>query len=359
MAKVKNVRVDSILLLVFSLVDLTFGFISMFIPMAELQICSLVASCITFTMIVRVVALKEMSVKSEIISLIIGLLDIITGILSVVLAYYMITGAISVAISCTKVTKFAKTAVQTGKVADFVKTCKPLATKAFPRLATLLITFIISQIKKRGTPMENEEKKQTKGSNKFVELLKSNKMTVGFSSVAVAFSAILGYCVDYVLPAIAPNLTGPAYYATLVAISVIAFIVLEVVIVLLGKDSRMSYAVSKLAEKIGVSNAYNALVEFNDNIEKVKAEEEAKAAAKEEELKLRYRDSYKTAVVNGEFDGSLAEYIEVKKQEEEALAKQQAELEKEQAEANLKAQWLNEIANGQTELAFADWKVTK
>ena len=81
----KRQQIDNIILVCLAFVDLSFGIVSLCLSQIEWQICAVVASLISLIQIVRILILYKGERKGEIVTLIIGILDIGTGVLSVVL----------------------------------------------------------------------------------------------------------------------------------------------------------------------------------------------------------------------------------------------------------------------------------
>lgn len=123
-----------------------------------------------------------------------------------------------------------------------------------------------------------------------------------------------------------------------------------------GFENAKQYQGRKLAKKLGVDKAYDAILQAEKDFE---AEEEAKEEqerVEQEQKQARYREAWRNAILNGVFDGSLEDYTA---QQEKVLAEQiaqQAEQEKQAQLEMLKSQWFSAVANLGYTGSFADYK---
>lgn len=336
--------IDQWVLVILSSIDLLFGILSLILSQFEWQLCSLISSCITLIQVVRIMILYKSNIKAEILTLILSIIDVATGIMSVLLFVYVVK-AIAVLVSGTKVFKTSKVAIQTTKALELVK---PVGRKVLP----LVSTFFIKILKIK--PI-NKEKQKMKTKDSFKDFIKNNPRTIlgvvasviasACSGVSTSYGLILG---NVKLPLWAEIIIGAVVFLVFAAVSVLG-------VISGGYETNIKVALRKLATQLGYGNACNslevALDQYNAELEKAKAI----AEAEEQAAKAKYKAGYVNAVATG-YILSFDEYIAEQKQIElENQAKvEQAKLE--QAEAQLKAQWIAEIQSGATALGFEAWK---
>lgn len=355
----KNNRKDKAVLLVLSIFDLMFGIIAYFLPQAEWQIIATIASVITFVLVLRLFIVYSSERKSNVTTLILGLCDIATGVLSILVAVYTIKAIAIVATGATAF-KAAKIFIQSEKAIKLTKTLEPAAQKITVKALPLIIAFIIDRINKRRKRKMDEkveviEEVKEKKVNAFKKLfdgiktqLKTNPITITGSAFAAVFSAVMGWFSSYILPMLNGNIPSWAFYLSVVVISVVVFAICEIFIVVLGKDSVLSKRGKDLLKQIGLGDAVSILEAENDKRVK-EAEEKAKIE------KAAKAEAEKEAEENAKMLAA-AEEAEAKRQAEEAEAKRQAEEAEIKNKLNLKRiEYENAKSAGQFEGTFLEW----
>lgn len=301
----------------------------------EWQISSTVASCLTVLAILSLFIRFKDERKSNVSSLILGILDVGIGILSIALISYT-TQAIVVAISSAKTLKLSKVSIQSEKAMQLLTMGKPVIVKIIIKVFPLVGAFIVNKLLKKGNEnMETDEKNTS--TNKFKDLLsrfvafmkrnvKTNIATVANAVASIGSGFAVGggmYVGDVNVP----------YYVNIIVgviITIAMFILVETGVVAKGLESQEEYdariaqqkaeaeakaAAEQEAKEIAAAKA-KAAAEKQKMIE-ILEQEEAKelAIAEEAQAKIKaeqIKQEYKKAVANGEFQGTLVEYINQK-----------------------------------------------
>ena len=325
-------------------IDLLFGILSLILTSFEWQLCSLISSSITLIQVIRIMILYKNNVKAEILTLILSIIDVATGILSVLLFIYVIK-AIAIVVSGTKVFKTSKVAIQTTKAIELVK---PVGKKVLPIVSTFFIKILkIKPIYKENTKMAKKDS--------FKDFIKNNPRTICGVVCSVIASAFSGFGTSYgmiigkvQLPFWAEIIIGAVVFLAFASVSILG-------VISSGYETNLKVTLRKLASQLGYGNACNsleiALDQFNAELEKAKAEEERLAELEKE----KYKSAYVKAVATG-YVLSLDEFIEEQKKVEAEEKAKVEEAKKEQAEAQLKAKWVLAIQTGATSLGFDEWK---
>jgi len=340
--------IDNILLLIFSVLDLAFGIVSLALPQIEWQICALVSSIITLIQIIRIVIIYKEERKSEIFTLIISICDICTGVLSVLLLIYALK-ALSALFSGLRVFKATKVAIQSSKA---LQVSKPITTKLAQKVLPIITTYFIRNIKNkisRGKTMEL--KKDT-----FISYLKNNPKTiVGLVSSIVA-SLACGGATSYGM--ILGNVAIPLWAKAI--IGCVVFLVFGALTVLgtisSGWENNAKVLARQIAVDMGYGNAVEALEQAKEQYDAVKEREAQEKKAKDEAERQNYKRAYLDQVNNGSYIGSLDDYIAEQEQIKALKEKEQEIADREAKETELKNQWVIEVSNGTTELSFEKWK---
>lgn len=342
----KRQQIDNIILVCLAFVDLSFGIVSLCLTQIEWQICAVVASLLSLIQIVRILILYKGERKGEIITLIIGILDIGTGVLSVVLVYMAIK-AISTVLSGLKLFKASKVAIQSSKAFQL---SKPVATKVVRVLFPTLSTYILKKLNRKKEQLKMEKK------DTFITYLKNNPKTIIGLVGSIVSSLACGGATSYGL--VLGNIEIPLWAK--IIIGAVVFLSFGFITVLgtisSGWENNLKVATRELAVKLGYSNAVNVLEEAKADYDRQQEE-----LAKQEELKKEqelavYKSQYIAQVSTGNYSGSLDDFIaeqKAKKAEQDALIEKQHE---EQQEAELKAKWVEAIRLGETDLGFEQWK---
>jgi hypothetical protein len=334
---------DKRTLLILSILDLTFGIVSMCLIDISWQVCSLIASCLTMCMLVRILVKYKNNLKGNVDTLIISILDILTGALSVALALYILK-ALSVTLSTLKSTKIV---IQTKKALKLVEVGKPVITKTVPKIGAVVATFILSIIKRGKKTMSKNEVKGKK-QNTFATYLKNNPKTlIGIlSSFIVCACTGAGVSLGMIWSGVAIPLWASIVIGA--AIFVIFLVALCLACTSAGLENPVMVTLRKTIKKLGYGNALDVVDKAYANYELQKAEEQARVEAENAAHKQQYENAYKAAVVNGSYFGSLEEYIA------EQVAKEEAEKE-EIAKAQNLANFRNDVLNGSFTGSFEEY----
>lgn len=273
-------------------------------------------------MLCRVIVRYEVSLKGNISTLIISILDILTGVLSVALAVYAIK-AVSVALSTFKSTKIA---IQSSKALKLAEVGKPIVKTALPKMGGCVGVFILSLKKKRGNTMAEKENKQVvkkeRKPSPFLIYLKNNPKTIVGLIVSIITSAMSGAGVSLGMIFGAEGI--PVWAGVLVGVVLFGLLLTALCFACLGQglETPQMVALRKVIKEIGFGDALNI-------VEAEYAKCQAEQAQKDAINRAKYEQSYKNAVVNGTYNGSLDDYIveQGKLEKENEIAKKQAELE--------------------------------
>lgn len=340
--------IENWVLVSLSIVDLLFGILSLIFTQLEWQLCALISSCLTLIQVVRIMILYKNNIRAEILTLLLSIIDVATGVFSVLLFLYVMK-AIAILLSSAKVFKVSKVAIQTSKALEFIK---PVSKKVLP----LVSTFFVRLLKLKPN-IYKESKKMTK-KDSFKDFIKNNPRTILGVVASVIASAFSGFGTSYGLilgkvqvPFWAEIVIGAVVFLAFAAISIIG-------VISSGYETNVKVALRKMASQLGYGNACEslevALDQFNAELEKEKAQKEFE----EEQAKAKYKAGFVSAVARG-FVGSFDDYIAEQKQAELDAAAEAEKLAAEKAEQELKAQWVADIQAGATTLSFDAWKKTK
>lgn len=342
----KSQKVNNLILVILAIIDLAFGITSLFLSQIEWQICALISSTLTLIQIIRICVLYKEERKGEIFTLVVGIFDIITGVLSVALAIYAFK-AICTLLSGLKAFKASKVAIQSSKA---LQLSKPITSKIMRKLLPIFSSFIIKKLRGK-TQMEN--KKDT-----FVSYLKNNPKTIIGIIGSVVASLVCGGTTSYGM--VLGNVAIPLWAK--IIIGAVVFLVFAALTILgtisSGWENNAKVLTRSIAVQMGYENAVNVLEQAKAQYD---AEQERKAEqekAKEEQEKAVYRAKY-IALVGTGYTGSLDDFIKEQKEEEKQAKLEAEKQEKEREEELLKAKWMEEIRLGATDLGFDKWKKTQ
>ncbi len=124
-----------------------------------------------------------------------------------------------------------------------------------------------------------------------------------------------------------------------------------------GFENALKYQGRKLAEKLGVDKAYDAILKAEQDYE---AEEEAKAEAERlanEQAQEKYTTAWLAEVAKGIFEGSLEDYIAQKETERIEAQSKKAEEDAAKALQLAKANWRAAVINSGYKGSFEAWQV--
>jgi len=340
----KRQQIDNIILICLAVLDLAFGIVSLFLSRIEWQICAVVSSLISFIQIVRICILYKNERKGEIATLIIGILDICTGVLSVILVYVAIK-AISTLLSGLKLFKASKVAIQGSKA---IQLTKPVATKIARTVLPALSTYLLKLFnKKRSKEMS---KKDT-----FITYLKNNPKTIIGIVASVITSLVCGGATSYGM--VLGNIEIPLWAK--VVIGAVVFLAFGFITILGtisgGWENNLKVETRKLAVKLGYENAVNLLEQAKEDYDKEVAIQLEKEKEEEERKIAMYKAQY-VQQVNAGYLGSINDFIAEQQQKELEQKALQEKQEEEKQEAESKARWVEAIRLGQTDLGYEQWK---
>lgn len=327
------------------------------------QIASLFASLLTAALMVEMMLCFRSESKKEkrsnIFGLTVSIIDVLTGVLSVLFAAVSIATIFAAGLM---VYKAVKIGIQTEKTIKLSDNIVKIAGKYTGKL--ILIPFLRRIIKNFGGNKMEKFKEILRAMSAF---LKRNKLTTAGTVVAVLVEAVAVALADY--------LTYVEYIATLAlpdwaklviaaVIGVVVFVVLVLPTILSiqkqGNETQAQYDARIFTEYINKIDIDNLTLDDADKIEtareiydnlsdeakalvttatiKILTDAEAKivelqtaqsaAEATEAALTATYTANYAAAVSSGTFDGSLEDYIVAQKNKA------------------IKAKWIAEVAAG-------------
>ena len=341
----KLILFDNWLLVALSFIDLIFGVISLVLTNYEWQLCSLISSCLTLIQVVRIMILYKSNIKAEVLTLILAIIDVATGVLSVLL-FIVVVKALTILISGTKVFKASKVAIQTTKALELIK---PTAKKVLPLVSTIFIRLF------KNKPNIYKETKTMEKKDSFKDFIKNNPRTIIGVVFSVVASAASGVGTSYSL--FLNNVKLPFWAEIIVGVVVfLAFAVLSVIgVVSEGFETNAKVQIRKIASQLGYDSACESLEQALEIYKAEQEKEKQLAEQKAEQEKARYKQGYLNAVVGG-YVNSFDDYIAEQKALESARKEEQEKKLAEREEQNLKQKWVLDIQSGKTTLSFDSWK---
>lgn len=291
-----------------SIIDLLFGILSMVFEPFEWQLISTLASVLSFILVARLMIEYKEKTASNIIVLVIGAMDILTGILSIALAIQMLR-LVALSFSVFKVSKTGIQGIKAFKIGEQI--VKPFTKKFIPLLSSSLIIYFDKIFK--GGQTKLAEKKE----NKFLTFLKNNKKTL--TGLIFDFSAMVGASYLTVM-AFLENTGLPIYACILIAVAIYVFVgvILGLAICGRGLENSQKVQLAKFLNKLGVpiDDLLAKAEEINAENEKLKAVEDANAKVEAdneakikavEELRVKQQEAKAKAE-------ALAQYEQLKSQ---------------------------------------------
>lgn len=348
----KRFLTDSKILILLSVVDLTLGILSMCFSKVEWQISSLIASCLTFTMIVKILLCREATPKTQIFTLILSLLDITSGALSVALVIYVFK-ALTVACSALKTSKIA---IQASKATQLIKGYKPLQSvvksiciKAFPLISAYIIdkktkNKEVNNMAKNEVNIVEAEIVEKKNVFKTIgNFIKNNYQTI------IGFLAFIYVCLEAKFGWIGGGLGGvgiSADWCYLIMTPLYGLIVNA--LCKSGIEIGNSKAVRLLAKTVGLETVYNELSkQYEDITAKEKEQAEIKAQLEAEEKAKADEQAKIKAELEAEAKANAEQAEKIKAEIEAAKIKSKVE--------QTKIDYQNAIANGTFTGTLIDW----
>lgn len=315
-------------ILAFALADVALGIASLFSELFPLQLSALIVTTITLVLSVVFTILYPRNKRSDIVMIVVGGLDFMTTLISV-LIIVMATQLLAVVASSFTLLKAVKIFVQSEKARRLLDTTKPFLLKLAQRLAPAFGVWLMSKTKKIKTKIKGDSVME-KVKEFFVKLgqeIRANKVCLGASLVNGGGWAVLGWLVDSV-ESIAIDVAG---FNITPLFSILGFVAIELAMQWekFGDFiARISPKLAKRLEKRKEQEAKKAEKEAEKEKERLIAEMKAEKAAAEKAEKEKKEAEEKAAK---EFAEKLKKAQE-EKELQEWLAKKKAEAEKAEAE---------------------------
>lgn len=334
------------ILLLLSVLDLTLGIVSMILQPIEWQICSLIASIMTFICLISLLIVDRAETKSNVVTIILSIADILTGALGIIFMVVALK-AIVVTVSALKSLKVGKIVVQGSKALQLSKSSTNAIRQVVTKTALPLISSLITKNKNRRTKMEENEVKEV------VETpVKDDKCKKFFGCVGkffcnnwqtlLGFVAIIYVVLEGAFGFIGNALAGAginAYYAYLIMTPL--YVAGANALIQSGIELGKRKDLRLVAKAIGVEKSFDILAEKQDEIL-------AEKKAEQEKLDAEKKAEQEKADKKARLEAILAEETA----KEEAEKQRQADI----AEARrIKAEYLNAVATGQFNGSLNDW----
>lgn len=186
-------------ILAFALADVAFGIASLFCELFPLQLTALFITAITLALSVLFTIKYPRGKRSDVTTIVVGGLDFITTLISV-LVIVMATQLLAVVASSLTLLKAVKIFVQSEKARRLLDTTKPLLQKFFVRFAPAIAAWALSKTKAIKNKI-NGDSRMEKVKEFFVklgQLVRANKVCIGSTIINGGGWAILGWLVDSV-----------------------------------------------------------------------------------------------------------------------------------------------------------------
>lgn len=186
-------------ILAFALADVALGIVSLFCELFPVQLSALLVTTITLVLSVVFTILYPRNKRSDIVMIVVGGLDFITTLISV-LIIVMATQLLAVVASSFTLLKAVKIFVQSEKARRLLDTTKPFLLKLAQRLAPAFGVWLMSRIKTIKTKIKGDSAME-KVKEFFVKLgqnIRANKVSLGETVVNGGVWGVLGYLVNSV-----------------------------------------------------------------------------------------------------------------------------------------------------------------
>ncbi|MEG2688511.1 MAG: hypothetical protein RSA24_05015, partial [Clostridia bacterium] len=224
-------KIENIILLSLSVFDLIVGIFSLIFADISVQILATIASFTTCVYAFKFFLTRKYERKQNGIMLVIGILDVMCGILSVTIAVYSVHIIAAVA-SGLPFFKALKIFVQSEKGIKVLEATKPIIVKILIQVAPMLVLYGINKLKKLKTKIN--KKGEHINMNKFQDVLqrliaylkrnvKTNIATIGNALASLGAGGLIGggmYVGEVAIPIWATSLIG-------IIVSIIIFVVNE------------------------------------------------------------------------------------------------------------------------------------
>lgn len=294
-------------ILAFALADVALGIITLFCELYPLQLSALIVTTITLVLSIVFTIIYPRNKRADIVMIVVGGLDFITTLISV-LVIVMATQLLAVVASSFTLLKAVKIFVQSEKAKKLLDTTKPILLKLAQRLAPAFGAWLLSKTKKIKTKIKGvcimEKLKEF-----FVKLgqnIRANKISLSATVLNGGAWGVLGYLVDSV-QSVAVEVAG---FNITPLFSIIGFVLGELCLYWESFGAFMSRVSPKLAEKL-------------EKRKKQESEKEAKIAEKEREKLIAEMKAEKAAAEKAEKEAEAK--AEEEKKVEEEKAKREAE----------------------------------
>ena len=315
-------------ILAFALADVALGVAALFCELFPLQLSALIVTTITLVLSVVFTILYPRNKRSDIVMIVVGSLDFMTTLISL-LVIVMATQLLAVVASSFTLLKAVKIFVQSEKARRLLDTTKPFLLKLAQRLAPAFGVWLVSKKKYLKNKIKGDSVME-KVKEFFVKLgqeIRANKVCLGASLVNGGGWAVLGWLVDSV-ESIAIDVAG---FNITPLFSILGFVVIELAMqwekfgdFIVRISPKLEKRLIKRKEQELLKEQKNAEKEHEKLIAQMKAEKaaEEKAAREAEELKAKKEKEEAERIQKEQEEKELAEW----------LAKKQAEAQKAEAE---------------------------
>lgn len=185
-------------ILAFAIADVAFGIASLFCELFPIQVTALIVTAITLTLSVIFTIKYPRSKRTDIATVVVGGLDFITTLISV-LVIVMATQLLAVVASSFTLLKAVKIFVQSEKARRLLDTTKPFLLKVLTKFAPAIAAWLLAKTKKIKNKIGDSRMEKVK--EFFVKLgqnIRANKVSLGETVVNGGVWGILGYLVNSV-----------------------------------------------------------------------------------------------------------------------------------------------------------------
>ena len=313
-------------ILAFAIADVALGIAALFCELFPLQLSALLVTTITLVLSVVFTIIYPRSKRTDIVTIVVGGLDFITTLISV-LVVVMATQLLAVVASGFTLLKAVKIFVQSEKARRLLDSTKPLLLKLAQRFAPAVGVWLMSK--------KNKIKQKIKGDKamekvkqflvKMGQLIRANKISLAETVLNGGVWGAVGYLVSSA-EGIALEVCG---VDILPYFSIIGFVLVEIAFQWESFGTFMARISPKLAEKV---EKKKALI----------AEKDRKNAEKERERLIAEMKAEKAAAEKAEKEAKAIAEKEAKElaEKEAKEAAEKAEIEKRAQEDKELAEWL-------------------
>lgn len=272
-------------ILAFAIADVALGIASLFCEQFPLQLSALSVTTITLILSIAFTIKYPRNTRSDIVTIVVGSMDFITTLISV-LVIVMATQLLAVVASGFTLFKAVKIFVQSEKAKRLLDTTKPFLLNLAKRVAPAVGVWLTQKIKNQKNNNKGDDRPMEKVKEFFVKLgqnIRANKVCIGATLVNGGGWAVLGYLVDTV-ESVAIDVAG---FNITPLFSIIGFAAIELAMQWekFGDFiTRISPKLAKRLEKRKEQEAAKAAKEAEKERERLLAEMRAEKAAEEKAL---------------------------------------------------------------------------